>query len=286
MINTKTKLIGLIGNPLDHSFSPAMHNQAYEKNDLNYLYIPIEVDKKNIEKILIGMKNLGFIGFNVTIPHKINVMDYLDEIDPIAEKIGSVNTVKIENGKLKGFNTDGIGFIRSLKEEKKVDIDGKKILVLGAGGASRSISIVLAEKNAEKIYIANRTIEKAESLSKDVNEKVKKCSEHLDLNNKDKIKGIIKEVDIIVNTTSLGMYPKIDESPLDKNILSSGKLVIDIVYNPSKTKLLKEAEEIGSDIHFGLGMLVNQGAEAFEIWTGLKAPVEDMKKSLKEKLSL
>jgi len=284
MINTKTKLIGLLGNPLEHSFSPAMHNQAYKKNKLNFLYLPLEVNNKNIENVLIGMKKLNFIGFNITIPHKINIIKYLDEIDSVAEKIGSVNTVKIEKGKLKGYNTDGLGFIRSLKEEKNQEINGKKILVLGAGGASRSISIVLAENHAKKIYIANRTIEKAKNLSNDVNKKVKNCSEYLNLNDKNIIKDIINDVDIIVNTTSLGMYPKVDESPLHKDIITPDKLVVDIVYNPFKTKLLKDSEGIGCDILFGLGMLVNQGAEAFEIWTGLQAPVDDMRTSLIEKL--
>lgn len=273
MINTKTKLLGLLGNPLEHSFSPLMHNEAYKKNNMNYLYLPIEVEEGNIEEVLNGIKHMNFIGLNVTIPYKIKIMEYLDEIDPLAEKIGSVNTVKIKNKKLIGYNTDGIGLLKSLEKDSKVKVRENRFLILGAGGASRSIAMTLADKGAKNIVIANRTINKAKSLSEEVNDKSKKCCNYIDIND---IENVIKETDIIINTTSLGMYPKIENCPMDTGLLNKNHLVSDIIYNPIKTKLLIEAEKKGCKIQNGLGMLVNQGAEAFKIWTEEEAPVKDM----------
>src|SRR6056297_1108361 len=183
MINTKTKLLGLLGNPLEHSFSPIMHNKAYEKNNLNYLYLPLEIEEDNIKDVLKGIKHMNFIGLNVTIPYKLKIMEFLDEIDPLAKKIGSVNTVKISDGKLKGFNTDGTGFVKSLESNSKITITDNKFLLLGAGGASRSIAMTLADKGAEQIFIANRTVKKAEELSEEINKKVRRCCSYVDINN-------------------------------------------------------------------------------------------------------
>jgi len=277
MINTETQLLGLLGNPLEHSFSPEMHNKAYEKTNLNYLYLPLEIEEDNIEDVLKGIKHMKFIGFNVTIPYKLKIMKFLDEIDPLAKKIGSVNTVKISQGKLIGFNTDGKGFVKSLVNYSKINVSSSKFLLLGAGGASRSIAMTLADRGAKKIFISNRTIEKAEELSNETNDKVRSCCSYVDNNDMVKMKEITKKVDVIINTTSVGMYPNTEECPLDKNFLLKKHLVIDIVYNPIKTRLLLEGEKKGCSIQNGLGMLVNQGAEAFEIWTGEKAPIEEMK---------
>ncbi len=281
MINTKTKLLGLLGNPLEHSFSPIMHNKAYEKNNLNYLYLPLEIEEDNIEDVLKGIKHMKFIGFNVTIPYKLKIMEFLDEIHPLAKKIGSVNTVKISGGKLIGFNTDGMGFVKSLENNSKINITENKFLLLGAGGASRSIAMTLADKGAEQIFIANRTVNKAKELSEEINNKVRKCCSFVDINNIENMKITAKNVDIIINTTSLGMYPNIEGCPIDIDLLLKKHLVTDIVYNPVKTKLLREAENKGCRIQTGLGMLINQGAEAFEIWTDKEAPVEDMKEVIK-----
>jgi shikimate dehydrogenase len=278
MIDLNTRLIGLLGYPLKHSFSPRMHNYAYLKNDLNYAYIPIEIKAQKIDDAIRGMKVMNFVGFNVTIPYKIKIMDYLDEIDELAEKIGSVNTVSISAGKLKGYNTDGLGFIKSL-EENKINYKDITVLVVGAGGASRSISMTLAENGVEDLYIANRTYDKAKNLSEEINTKIKNCSQSLHLN---KIEDQIKKIDLIINTTSIGMSPDIDKIPLNTELLNKNTTVVDIIYNPVKTKLLKEAEKKGCKILNGIEMLVNQGAEAFEIWTGKKAPAVDMKKELEE----
>ena len=278
MIDVNTKLIGLLGYPLEHSFSPQMHNSAYLNNNLNYEYLPIEIQEKNISDALNGMKVMNFIGFNVTIPHKIKIMEYLDEVDELAEKIGSVNTVKITNKRLKGFNTDGLGFIKSL-EENNINYNDSRVLVIGAGGASRAISMTLADKGVKKLFIANRTYKKAEKLTVEINSKVRDCGYSLNLK---EIEKYIEKIDIIVNTTSVGMYPNTKETPLDSKMLNRNINVVDIVYNPTKTRLLKEAEEKGCKILNGIEMLVYQGAEAFNIWTNKKAPVEDMKKSLED----
>jgi len=276
MINTKTKLIGLIGNPLEHSFSPIMHNKAYEKNKLNYIYLPLEIEERNIQDVLNGIKHMKFIGFNVTIPYKLKIMEFLDEIDPLAKKIGSVNTVKITEGKLIGYNTDGKGFVKSLEDNSRINVTSSKFLLLGAGGASRSIAMTLADSGAKDIYISNRTLKKAKELSNKINNNVNKCCSYVDNNDLLKMEKITNKVDVIINTTSLGMYPNTEECPIDKNLLLKKHLVTDIVYNPIKTKLLLEAEKKGCNIQNGLGMLVNQAAEAFEIWTGKKPPKKDM----------
>jgi len=278
MIDVNTKLLGLIGYPLKHSFSPNMHNYAYLKNNLNYAYIPLEIEEDKIKNVLNSLKALGFIGFNVTIPYKVKIMEYLDDIDELAHKIGSVNTVKIMNGKLKGYNTDGLGFIKSL-ENKDIKIKRSKVLVIGAGGASRAVSISLCSRGVEKLYITNRTYKKAEKLSKEINSKVRKCSSSFKF---DEVGKILKEIDIIVNTTSVGMKPHINETPIKTDNIMKKTDIVDIVYNPSKTKLIKETEKKGCRVVNGIDMLVYQGSEAFKIWTELESPVDDMKISLEK----
>ncbi|MDW5299704.1 MAG: shikimate dehydrogenase [Sedimentibacter sp.] len=282
-INTETKLIGLIGYPLGHSFSPLMQNAAFERYLLNKIYIPIEVSPENLETVVKGISKMNFDGFNVTIPYKIDIIKYLDEIDEYAKCIGAVNTVSIKNGVLKGYNTDGIGFLKSYKQNTGTKIEGKKVFVLGSGGASRAVSMTLALDKADKIYICNRTYEKALALSNDINEKVGECSVAVPFFHED-MKTAIDDSDILINTTNVGMFPNIDFSPIDKDLLNEKLTVCDVVYNPKKTKLLQEAEEIGCETVFGLSMLLYQGAEAFEIWTEKKAPVDLMLKILEDGL--
>lgn len=278
MINNDTRLLGLMGNPLEHSFSAFMHNRSYEMESMNYIYINMETEKKNIGDILNGIKHLKFDGFNVTIPYKIDIIDYLDEIDPLAEKIGSVNTVKIENGKFKGYNTDGEGFVISLAEECNFDCKNKKVIILGSGGASRAVAMTIADKNPEKMYLTNRTFAKAVDLAEEINCKFSRICVATESDN---IDSIIEDCDLLINTTSVGMSPYVEASPIDSELLHSGLTVCDIIYNPEKTKLLIDAEKIGCDTMNGLGMLINQGAKAFEIWSGKKAPIELMRESLK-----
>lgn len=280
-INAETKLLGLIGYPLGHSFSPIMHNKAFEELKLKKIYIPIEVLPEDLETVVKGISKMNFEGFNITKPYKIDIMRFLDEIDDYAKCIGAVNTVVIKDGKLIGYNTDGIGFLKNFEKNTNLKIEGKNILILGSGGASRAISMTLALNKAKKIYICNRTYEKAVSLSNDINNQVGNCSEAIPMEY-DLMKEAINLSDVLINTTSIGMFPDSDLSPIDKILLNKNLIVCDIVYNPKKTKLIKDAEETGCKVVLGLGMLVYQGTKAFEIWTGIKAPEELMFKVVED----
>ncbi len=282
-INVNTKIVGLLGYPLGHSFSPAMHNKAFEQCSLNKIYIPIEVLPQDFETVVKGISKMNFDGFNITIPYKIEIIKYLDEIDEYARCIGAVNTVSIKNGKLKGYNTDGSGFLKSYEENTATKIEGKSVFILGSGGAARAISMTAALNKANKLYICNRTYEKAIDLCNDINNQVGECSQAIPFIYED-MKKAIDDSDVLINTTSVGMFPNIESSPIDKNLLNKKLIVCDAVYNPKKTKLLCDAEEIGCKTVIGLSMLLYQGAEAFEIWTDAKAPVDLMLKVLEEGL--
>lgn len=274
-INIETKLVGLLGYPLGQSLSPLMQNKAFEICNLNKMYIPIEVRTENLETVVNGIKKMNFDGFNITKPHKIEIIKYLDEIDDNAKCIGAVNTVTIKNGILKGYNTDGSGFLKSFEENTGEKINGKNILILGSGGAARAISMTLALNKAKKIFICNRTYEKAIKLSVEINKHVGDCSIAIPMVYEE-IEKTAKMSDVLINCTSIGMYPNIDVSPLDKNLLNKNLIVCDIVYNPKKTKLMQDAEELGCKTVIGLFMLLYQGVEAFELWTDLKAPADTM----------
>ena len=283
-INVETKLIGLIGNPLGQSLSSLMHNEAFKELSLNKIYIPIEVQPENLETAIKGISKMNFEGFNVTKPYKIDIMEFLDEVDDYAKCIGAVNTVTIKNGVLKGYNTDGTGFLTSFEEETGIKIEGKNVFILGSGGAARAISMTLALNKANKIYICNKTFEKAKALSNEINDKTGKCSIVVPKSH-DEMEKSINASDVLINCTSVGMLPNIEDSPLDKRLLNKNLIVCDIIYNPKKTRLIKDAEEIGCQILTGLGMLVYQGVEAFELWTGKKAPVDLMFKIVKEAIA-
>ncbi|MGI5859914.1 MAG: shikimate dehydrogenase [Tepidanaerobacteraceae bacterium] len=274
-IDAKTRIIGLLGHPLGHSFSPAMQNAAFEFIGLNKLYIPIEVTPNNLGDVVKGISKMNFDGFNVTKPYKVNIIKYLDEVDDLAKIIGAVNVVTIKNGILKGYNTDGNGFIRSFEEEIGISVDGKNIFIIGSGGASRAISMTLAIKGAKTICICNRTYEKAVDLSEDINKNIKRCSIPITMNCSD-MENALDDIDIIINTTSVGMFPDTEKIPIDEKLLHKRFIVSDIVYNPRKTKLLKAAEKKGCKTVSGLAMLVYQGAESFKLWTDMEPPVEKM----------
>lgn len=281
VINTDTKIVGLLGYPLSQSFSSIMQNAAFQKCNLNKIYIPIEVTLNDLEAVVKGMSKMNFDGFNITKPYKLDIMKYLDDLDEYARLIGAVNTVKISNGILKGYNTDGTGFLRSFEEGTGEKVKGKNVLILGSGGAARAIALTLALNNAVKIYICNRTYEKAQSLAKEVARITNCIAIHMD---NEEMKKAISDSQVLINTTSVGMFPDIDESPLDKNLLNSNLTVCDIVYNPTKTKLLKDATENGCNIVPGLPMFVYQGAKAFEVWTNMEAPVDIMFKVVEDGL--
>ena len=276
LISGTTRVCGIIGDPIGHSMSPAIHNAAFEKMGIDYLYVPFRVKKEALGKAIQGMRALNIRGLNVTIPHKVAVIPFLDELDPLAERIGAVNTIVNDDGALRGYNTDATGFLQALLE-RGVEPREKNIVILGAGGASRAISFVLAERGAH-LVILNRLLELdwAEELASRISQIFTKEVEALELNEENLAK-VLEKADIVVNATSVGMSPNIDETPIPAKLLKPGLIVSDIVYNPIKTRLLREAEAAGAKTIGGFDMLVWQGVLAFELWTGMKAPVKVMK---------
>lgn len=269
-INAQTKLCALIGNPVKHSMSPAMHNAAFDKLGLNIKYIALQVEENQLKQAIKGLKALNIIGLNITIPHKQKVMHHLDKVDLVAKKIGAVNTILNKNGKLHGFNTDLQGAIMSLEEHTVVK--NKKVVILGAGGAARSIAFGL-KQNKAKVIILNRTVKKAKKLAKQVG-----CST-MKLDQLDSIKA-----DILINATSVGMHSNTDKSLATKEQLKNFEIVMDIVYNPLETKLIRLAKQAGCTTITGLKMLVLQAAASFEIWTGKKPDIKLMQKVALKKL--
>ena len=280
-IKGSTNIVGLIGHPVEHSFSPPMHNAAFDALGLDYAYVAFDVNPSNLKSAIDGAKSLNIQGFNVTIPHKIEVMKYLDELDDVANLIGAVNTIDFKN--LKGYNTDGIGAIKAIEEVTKVK--DKDVVVAGAGGASRAISFYLAKYGVQSLTILNRNEQKAQNLANDVSES--KLIDNVCYDSIAEIEGYVKNSDILIDTTPLGMDPHIDDEPVVKaEDMHEDLVVFDAVYNPNETVLLKEAIKAGAKPVYGIKMLLYQGAESFEIWTGKKAPIDVMEKALKETLNL
>lgn len=270
-IDAKTKLVALLGHPVGHSFSPLMHNAAFEKLGLNYRYVAFDVKPDNLKEAIAGVRALGLVGVNVTVPHKENVIQYLDAVSSEASFIGAVNTVVNDNGSLKGYNTDGRGFMRSLEEEG-ISVEGSKILICGSGGAARAIGYYLSEK-ASQVSLFDVVREKAEALSEALSKRgnvacVKSVAEALG------------KADIIINATPLGLKED-DPLPFDLSAVGPDKIVGDLIYR--ETPLLKEAASKGCKVFNGLGMLIWQGALAFELWTGEPPPYEIMRKTLESK---
>ena len=276
LISGTTRVCGIIGDPIGHSMSPAIHNAAFAEMGIDYMYVPFRVRQEQLGKAIQGMRALNIRGLNVTIPHKVTVIPFLDELDPLAERIGAVNTIVNDDGALRGYNTDATGFLQALLE-RGVEPREKNIVILGAGGASRAISFVLAERGAH-LVILNRLLELdwAEELASRISQIFTKEVEALELNEENLAK-VLEKADIVVNATSVGMSPNIDETPIPAKLLKPGLIVSDIVYNPIKTRLLREAEAAGAKTIGGFDMLVWQGVLAFELWTGMKAPVKVMK---------
>jgi shikimate dehydrogenase len=274
-ISGKTKICALIGDPVEHTMSPAMHNAAFEKLGLDYKYVAFNVKPDQLSSAVAGFKALNVRGFNVTIPHKVAVISLLDSLDPLAQKIGAVNTVVNDNGKLKGYNTDAEGFLRALKEQG-FKSKNKKVVVLGAGGASRAISFILAKEGA-KITILNRKLELdwALDIARLIKKSLKREVKALELSHLTDV----LPADLLVNATSVGMSPAPNVSPIPALPCSKAPLVFDIVYNPIKTKLLQDAASAGAQTISGVDMLAWQGALAFEKWTGKKAPLDLMRQT-------
>ena len=255
--NTYTSLpvlLGVFGDPIAHSKSPAMHNAALATAGVNGLYMPLHVRPEQLEAAVKGIVALGYRGVNVTIPHKEEVMKYLDVIDDSARLIGAVNTIVNDNGILTGYNTDGIGYVRSLKEEAVPELAGKKIAVLGAGGAARGAIYALALEKPERISILNRTAERAEALASDLR---RHGLGNITGSGMEEAAAVLASADIVINTTAAGMHPHIDDVPVNPELIREGAAVSDLIYNPLETRLLREARLRGCVVHGGLGMFVS-----------------------------
>ncbi len=274
-INASTKLYCIFGNPVKHSLSPVMQNAAFKSAGLNAIYLAFEVDK--IIHGISAMRALDIRGASVTIPFKTDAMDHLDEIDPLAQDIGSVNTLHNVNGKITGYNTDGYGALNALKDNETA-IKGSNVLIIGNGGSARAIAFTLLREGAN-IIIAGRNNERILMLVNDLKNKGDDI-EHTLI--KDLSSDFMEQINIIINTTPIGMTPNIDISPIDESLVLSKHVVFDIVYSPDMTKLLKAGKKKSCKIIRGIEMLVNQGAKQFEIWTGKKAPASLMQTALKD----
>lgn len=268
IINGKTKLYGLLGNPVEHTKSPFIHNTLFNYFNINSVYIPIQVDNDCLEKAAGGIRAQNYSGCNVTVPYKKEIIKYLDDISNDALLMGAVNTVKNINGRLKGYNTDGEGFVRDFKDGFNTDFKGKKVLMLGAGGTARALAIKLASEKIEHLTIVNRTAQNAENIAELVKNNYGSVANWILPDSKDFIHNI-KSYEIIINTTPAGMSTYMDTTPFDRLYeLDRDQLVYDVIYTPRKTKFLRQAEECGCKTRNGFGMLINQGIAAFEIWTG------------------
>ncbi|MGE1162112.1 shikimate dehydrogenase [Peribacillus simplex] len=273
------KIYGVMGDPIAHSMSPDIHNDAFEKENIEAVYHHFHVTKEGLIDAVKGMKALGIEGFNITIPHKTSIIPFLDEVDELALAIGAVNTVVNKNGRFIGYNTDGKGFFKSLCDEISGDIKAKKTLVIGAGGAARAIYFTLVKEGVKQVDIANRTKERAAQLVSDCPyDKVSKALSIIEAEES------LSQYDLIIQTTSSGMSPELDHSPLKVDQLKTGAIVSDIIYNPLQTKLLLEAREKGAETQNGLGMFINQAALAFEIWTGVMPDTARMTEIVLNKL--
>ncbi|MDY0094066.1 MAG: shikimate dehydrogenase [Candidatus Vecturithrix sp.] len=270
-----TKLVILLGNPLGHSYSALMHNHVFEKLKMDYCYWPVEVSAENLAAVFAGLIRMNVGGFNVTIPHKVRIMELLDEIDPFAAVIGAVNTICIKEGRTRGYNTDGEGFLKALETERDISIAGKNVFILGCGGAARAIAMTFAFHDAGKVFLCNRTISKAEQLAAEIHQKIRPCAEVIPQISAE-MAPALRTCQVLVNCTCVGMHPDEASIPLDKALLFQELVVADVVYNPLMTRLLRAAQRMGCRVVDGLGMLVYQGAEAFNLWTGITPPVQEM----------
>ncbi len=276
MINGETKIVGLFGHPIEHTISPNMHNIAFKHLNLNYIYVPFNVKPQYLKSAIIGAKNMKIVGLNVTIPHKVNILNYLDYIEDSAKLIGAVNTIYFEDNLIKGYNTDGKGALRALKNVTLVK--NKKISILGAGGAARAIAYELILDGVESINIINRDFNKAEKLKNNILSNID-CNIYV--NNYDNLNNIIPETDILIDSTPVGMYPDVNAEPLVKSYMMHENLIVNhLVYNPIETSILKEAKKANATTISGLDMLIYQGIESLKIWTKKEAPYKLLKERL------
>jgi shikimate dehydrogenase len=272
------KLYAVLGDPIAHSMSPQMHNDLFQLYKIDAHYQPLLVKKQNLRDAVAGLKAIGVSGFNVTIPHKTEIISLLDEIDPLAEQIGAVNTVVNYEGKFVGYNTDGLGFIAGLSSLVP-ELSDKKVLIIGAGGAARAIYYSLAKIGIQTLDICNRTVQRAKELILD-------CP-YTSSSNALSIKDAeyqLEDYTIIIQTTNIGMSPDLNQIPISLERLKKGCIVTDIIYNPLETRLLKIAQEKQALTQNGVDMFVHQGAIAFQYWTGIRPDVKRMEQNVLDQL--
>ncbi len=268
----KEVLYGIIGDPIEHSLSPVMHNAAFRHLGMGCIYHAFRVALEDVADAISGAKTLGFGGLNVTVPLKERALEVVNA-DPLAKEIGAVNTINFKDG-INGYNTDGIGAKHAL-EKHDISVKDKRVLLLGAGGAARAIAFQLAHDGAGLI-IANRTAPRAVKLAQDV----RSVGDAIGTDMGD-LATLVKKVDILINSTSVGMHPDVDKTLVTADMMRNGLVVFDIVYNLIETRLLKEARKAGASTIDGVNMLVHQGAESFRIWTGRDAPIEVMEDAVR-----
>jgi len=271
----RTQVVGVIGWPIEHSVSPPMHNAAFRALGLDWCYVPLPVAPNALADAVRGLRALGLRGINVTVPHKQRLLELVDEISPAARAIGAVNTVVVRDGVLFGHNTDAAGFIRALREAG-MEPEGRRVLVLGAGGAARAVVYALAGL-AEEVTILNRTPDRAERLAADLMALGGRARLRAGPLTVERVRSAAPDVELVVNTTSVGMWPRTDATPWPEAVpFPVGAWAYDLVYNPRETLFLRRARAAGCLGADGLMMLVHQGAEAFTMWTGVEAPVDVM----------
>jgi len=276
-VDINTKMITLIGTPLSQSFAARMQNAGYEAAGMNMLYFYTEADQEHLGEIVGGIRHMNFAGFAVTKPNKVQVLQYLDELDPLCEKMGASNTVvKTPEGKLVGYNTDGMGFYTSLTEEGGIRVDQSVFFCFGAGGAGRAMCSVLAYHGARKIYITDAFEPCAQSLVEDINKNFAPVAEFVPHGDMSKLAAC----DVVLNASGIGMGKTMGQTPMPEEYIQPSQFYFDACYNPERTQFLMNAEAKGCKVLNGLGMSLYQGAAQIELWTGKKAPVDAMRKEL------
>lgn len=269
MIDARTRLVALLGHPVGHSLSPAMHNAGFREAGINACYLAFDVRPEDLGTALAGLKACGFAGANLTVPHKERVLPLLDDVDATAESVGAVNTVAWRDGRLVGYNTDGDGFLASLAEAG-FDPRGRGALLFGAGGAARGVAHALLRAGAPRVWLANRTTARAERLARALGEAVVPLPLEPEA-----VRRVAPGVSLVVNCTSAGMHPRVGEAAWqDFTLFPPGTLAVDLVYNPARTEFLRRAEAAGLSTLGGLGMLVHQAAQAWRYWFGAPGPVQ------------
>lgn len=267
-INGETKIYGVMGYPIAHSFSPVIHNTLANLLKYDMIYIPFKVEKNGLESAIKGAYNLNIKGINITIPHKQEVIKHIYKIDKFAKQIGAVNTLKYDKKGYKGFNTDFYG-IKSCFDLREISLKNKEVVLIGAGGASKAVAIMLAANEVKKIWIINRTLKNADSIAQNVKKYYNVDIEIIGYNEIYKI----QRADICIQTTSIGMSPNIQNTPIDdNNFYDKIDIAVDIIFNPWKTKFLEKAEQSGCKIINGFDMLYFQGLKSFEIWWDINIP--------------